>query len=113
MIDEGVGGVGGGQLRGKRVPVLSPRRLRDLDGDVGVGGMEVVSALLVQRGLTVVPQPVVDGDASIGGGLTARSRGVRIARGQGQRHRCSEENAKGDSCLHGYFFRLGTRGCVT
>ena len=114
VIDEGIGGVGGGQLRGERVPVLSPCGLRDLDRDVGVGGMEVVSTLLVERGLTVVPQPVVDGDAAVCGGFTTTGcSGVRVAGGQGQRHRCSEENAKGDSCLHGYFFRLGTRGCVT
>ena len=89
VIDEGVGGVRCCQLSGQRIPVLTPCGLGDLDGDIRIFCVEVVSALLVQRGLTVIPQPVADGHTVTRcRGGTRGARGVGVARAQGQRHCC-------------------------
>ena len=88
VIDKGVGRVRCCQLSGQRIPVLTPCGLSDLDGDVRVFCMEVVSALLVQRSLTVIPQPVADGHTVTRCRGTRGARGVGVARAQGQRHCC-------------------------
>ena len=62
VVGEHVWGGPRGDLRGQVLPVLAPGGLGDLDLDVRVLRGERIRALLVERKLVVVPQPVLEGD---------------------------------------------------
>ncbi len=62
MVGEDVGSGVRRKCCGQTVPVVAPAELADLDGDVRIVGREGVCALLVERLLIAVPEPVVDGD---------------------------------------------------
>lgn len=92
MVGEHVGCGAADEPVGELGPVVVPRGLGDLHGDVRVLGVEVVGALLVGRQLIGVPEPVTDfaggvrgvDHSSLGVGVPAAAGVGTTAGGEGQ-----------------------------